>query len=81
MPGTSRLLRSAAGSPNSRLFDRLVQQGVIDSHTNLAQIAIDHNVPLKNYSCKSDGHFCEDGNRWIAKEIYRTLISGKSVKN
>lgn len=34
-----------------------------------------------NYRCKGDDHFCEDSNRWLTGEIFRSLISGKFVGN
>lgn len=63
------------GSPASVLFDRLVEQGVIDSHLDLSQVASDRKVSLQSYKCKGDHHFCEKGNRWVASEIQRTLVS------
>ena len=73
VPSTMKLLQSRTGSLNSHLFDKLTQQGVIDSHINLAKIANDTNASLKH--CKGDGHFCKAGNMWIAKEIYQALVN------
>jgi hypothetical protein len=70
-----KMLHSRIGSLNSHLFDKLVQQGVIDSHINLAQIANDTHAPLESYVCKGDGHFCKAGNKWVATEIYQTLVN------
>ena len=75
VPSTMKMLHSRIGSLNSHLFDKLVQQGVIDSHINLAQIANDTHAPLESYVCKGDGHFCKAGNKWVATEIYQTLVN------
>jgi hypothetical protein len=63
-------------SPISRLFNRLALKSVIDSHTDLHKIAIDGHIVSGKYECKGDGHYCAEGNKWIATEIYRALTSG-----
>lgn len=73
VPSTRELLEQSQGSPNSQLFDRMVSDGVIASHTNLSKIANETQPPLATFRCPYDGHFCEAGNEWIAGEVFRTL--------
>lgn len=63
----------AKGSSVSPLFNEFAQQGVVETHLDLSRIASDRNISVKKFRCAGDFHFCEEGNRWIAEEIYRAL--------
>jgi hypothetical protein len=74
---TVDLLKGGSASPTSQLFDSLASKGTIADHINLPQIAVDQAINLAAFTCKGDGHFCADGNKWIAAELYKRFAGSQ----
>jgi hypothetical protein len=56
------------------MLDYLQQEKAIDWKLNLTKLAMDNKVTLGDFQCPNDGHFCNEGNAWIAQQIDEHLV-------
>jgi hypothetical protein len=66
-------MRREGGSPNVAMFEALLEDGVIDSYIDLNHEAAVRGRSLRSLRCRSDPHFCAEGNAWIAERILERL--------
>lgn len=75
-PKTQRLLEKGQASTNLETFARLERDGVVDGLLSLNRALFESRRPLRELECPGDGHFCEEGNRWIADTILEQIELG-----
>ncbi len=66
---TMRLLAAGKESQNDRVFESLRAEGVLDTFVDLSREKVD----IRQYRCPGDGHFCAEGNRWLAGRILEKM--------
>jgi len=62
-------MRREGGSENVRMFDTLLEAGVIDSYLDLNAEIEESGVLIQRLRCPGDPHLCSEGNAWIAERI------------
>jgi hypothetical protein len=68
-------LRAGRVPPSVEMFERLAASGVIDGYVNLGQRFVEQELRYRELACPGDGHFCEDGIAWEAREIFDAFSS------
>jgi hypothetical protein len=62
---TMRMLAAGEETQNGQVFEFLRAEGVLDTFVDLSREKVD----IRKYRCPGDGHFCAEGNRWLAGQI------------
>ena len=78
---TLELFRQQKASPDSDFFAGLLANGTLSSYTNLSRILVDEGVSLQGLQCLGDPHFCENGNAWIADQVFRRITADASRRS
>ncbi len=79
-PNTLRLLEKGDPSTNLETFAALERSGVVDGAVSLTRALFSTRARLEELECPGDGHFCEEGNRWIASTVLEELELGTTPR-
>jgi len=55
------------------MFQKFYEDNVIDSYVNLTDIAMSEDIDVADFLCPQDQHWCEQGNRWLARKILQQI--------